>query len=115
MIVNLATNPGATVKYVDGGTGPGFATPDDDYRPEDLSPLFGAPPSVPYRRPDGQPRVQAVLKAWIPSIEERSGNSKLPKATSFWTAAHSPPEVTWILPAARMAGSLPMPPTPAPC
>jgi len=66
VIVNLTTNPGATVKYVDGGTGPGFATPDDDYRAEDLSPLFGALPSVPERRPDGQPRVQAVLKAWDP-------------------------------------------------
>jgi quinohemoprotein ethanol dehydrogenase len=66
LIVNLKTNPGATVKYVDGGTGPGFATPDRDYRPEDISPLFGALPNVPDRRPDGQPRIQAMLKAWDP-------------------------------------------------
>jgi quinohemoprotein ethanol dehydrogenase len=71
VIVNLQANPGATVKYIDGGTGPGFATPDEDYRPEDISPLFGALPSVPDRRPDGQPRVQAVLKAWDP-IHQRT-------------------------------------------
>jgi quinohemoprotein ethanol dehydrogenase len=66
LIVNLPQNPGASVKYVDGGTGPGFAIPDEDYRPDDIVPLFGALPSIPERRPDGEPRVQAVLKAWDP-------------------------------------------------
>jgi quinohemoprotein ethanol dehydrogenase len=66
LIVNLAASPDASVKYVDGGTGPGFATPDRDYRSEDVTPLFGSLPEVPAQRPDGEPRVQALLKAWDP-------------------------------------------------
>lgn len=67
LIVNLAANPGASVKYIDGGTGPGFATTDRDFRAADVVPLFGPLPEVPARRPDGQPRVQALLKAWDPA------------------------------------------------
>jgi quinohemoprotein ethanol dehydrogenase len=67
LIVNLKSSPGASVKYIDGGTGPGFATPDRDYRPADVEPLFGALPPVSARRPDGEPRLQALLKAWDPA------------------------------------------------
>jgi quinohemoprotein ethanol dehydrogenase len=66
LMVNLKSNPGASVDYIDGGTGPGFVTPDREYRAADVEPLFGALPRVPSRRPDGEPRVQALLKAWDP-------------------------------------------------
>jgi quinohemoprotein ethanol dehydrogenase len=66
IIVNLPANPGATVKYVDGGTGPGFAVPDRNYQPRDLVPIFGQLPQISDRRGDGAPRVQGVLKAWDP-------------------------------------------------
>lgn len=67
LIVNLAASHGASVKYIDGGTGPGFATPDQDYRAADVEPLFGPLPHVSAMRADGEPRVQALLKAWDPA------------------------------------------------
>ncbi len=67
LMVDLAASRGASVKYIDGGTGPGFVTPDQDYRPADIEPLFGSLPGVSARRADGKPRVQALLKAWDPA------------------------------------------------
>jgi quinohemoprotein ethanol dehydrogenase len=66
IIVNLPANAGATVNFVDGGTGPGFVIPDKDYNPRDATAVFGRLPSVPSARPDGKPRLRAALKAWDP-------------------------------------------------
>ncbi len=66
IIINLQTNPGATVSFVDGGTGPGFVIPDKDYDPGDSAPIFGQLPSVPSLGPGGKPRLRASLRAWDP-------------------------------------------------
>jgi quinohemoprotein ethanol dehydrogenase len=65
-IINLQTNPGATVKFVDGGTGPGFVIPDKDYHSGDSAPIFGQLPAIPNSGPGGKPRLRAALKAWDP-------------------------------------------------
>lgn len=61
IIVNLATNPGTPVKFLDGGFSTSIAPMDDSYREQDYTPVLGPLPKVSPRPP-----LRNVLRAWDP-------------------------------------------------
>jgi quinohemoprotein ethanol dehydrogenase len=67
IVINLTTQRGGSVRYVDGATGATTIVPDQFYNPADVEPLFGPVPRVPKVSPEtGKPIVRGVLKAWDP-------------------------------------------------
>jgi quinohemoprotein ethanol dehydrogenase len=67
VLINVAQNPGSTVKFVDSATHAAALLPDKDYRPEDATPLYGELPRLPAAHPKtGGPLVRSALLAWDP-------------------------------------------------
>jgi len=71
IMINIARNPGASVKYVEDTTGPAAVVPDKDFNPADIEPLFGTLPTFPKADPYGKPLVRAALIAWDPVRQRR--------------------------------------------
>ncbi len=67
ILINVAQNPGSTVKFVDSATHAAAVLPDKDFRPEDVTPLYGELPRFPTAHPKtGGPLVRSALLAWDP-------------------------------------------------
>jgi quinohemoprotein ethanol dehydrogenase len=65
ILFNLAHNPGTTLTYQDGNTEDvGAVTPDQDYEPSELVPIYGKLPRKP--QVNGKPVIRSLLKAWDP-------------------------------------------------